>query len=94
MTYLAKQSGSGLIAFLAGIAVWAIFGDKIKQKVNEKLEEKEEWKASYDKMVDDTMDKYAKIKGISKNELTDLADELKVHWKKIKIAWNKGGDNL
>ncbi len=79
--------GPSILAFIAGMAVWAIFGKKIQES-----KVAEEAKDSYDQMVDEVTGKYAKAKGISKNELTDLVDELKVHWNKIKRAWDEGGE--
>lgn len=86
MPYSYQKTGNPIIAFLAGMAAWAFFGPKIK----EKLSEHDKLKDTYDRIVDEATDKYAKAKGISQNELKDLADDLKAHWQKIKGAWQRG----
>jgi len=94
------------LAFIAGMAAWAFFGSKIREKV----EDSEDWqelrteiedkfeqaqdksRETYNRIVDEVTDKYARVKGISQNELSDLADDLRMHWRRIKRAWNKGGE--
>lgn len=94
--------GAGLIAFIAGAAAWALFGQKVKDKVNQSAEFQDLKKQIYDKasavsdltqdkydsIVDEVTNQYAKIKGISNNELKDLAGDLKWHWRRIKSAWS------
>lgn len=94
--------GAGLIAFIAGAAVWAIFGRKIKDRVNDSEQFQELKKQVYDKasqitditqdkynaVVDEVTDKYAQVKGISRNELRDLVDDLKWHFRRIKSSWD------
>jgi hypothetical protein len=98
---------AGIIGFLAGIAAWALFGKRIKDEFDrnqalQDLKKEISYKTSqisdltrekYDELVDQAADKYAKLKGISRNELMDLAEDLKMHWGRIKNAWNEGGDN-
>ena len=86
MSYSYQKVSNPLFAFLAGMAAWALFGPKIKQK----LAEHDELQDTYDRIVDEATDKYAKAKGISQHELKDLADDLKTHWQKIKRAWQRG----
>jgi len=88
------KASTGVLGFLVGAIVWAMFGDKIKRKFHDKLDENPHWRESYDKMVDDVTENYAKAKGISQNELSDLTNDLKMHFRKIKSAWQKGGDNI
>jgi hypothetical protein len=93
--------GAGLLAFIAGAAVWAVFGKKIKDTVSHSSEFQDLKKEIYDKaskvsdltqekydsIVDEVSNKYAQAKGISQNELRDLVDDLKWHWKRIKSSW-------
>jgi hypothetical protein len=93
--------GASVLAFLAGAAVWAIFGNKVKEKIENspRFQELKELvlertsdisdltREKYDQVVDEVADKYAKAKGISQNELIDLVDDLKMHWGKISKAW-------
>jgi hypothetical protein len=94
--------GTGILAFIAGAAIWAIFGNRVKEKVSQSgkyqdLKREVYDKASqvtditqekYDAIVDEVSTKYAQAKGISQNELRDLVDDLKWHWKRIKSSWN------
>src|SRR4051812_44839092 len=94
--------GAGVIAFLAGVAVWAVFGKKLKDKVNQSQDFRDLKKQVYDKasqitditqdkynqVVDEVSSKYAQVKGISQNELRDLTDDLKWHWRRIKSSWD------
>lgn len=96
--------GAGLIAFVAGAAVWAIFGKRIQEKVkdNPHLRElrrqiseqaskvSEMTQEKYDSLVDEAVNAYAQAKGISKNELRDLISDLKWHGKKIVRSWKEG----
>jgi hypothetical protein len=93
--------GASILAFLAGAAVWAIFGNRTKEKIanNPRFQELKEQvydrtsqvsdltREKYEQMVDEVADKYAKAKGISQNELIDLVDDLKMHWGRISKAW-------
>jgi hypothetical protein len=95
--------GASILAFLAGAAVWAIFGNKVKDKINnsprfQEMKDQVYKKASevqdltrekYDQIVDEVSDKYARLQGISKHELVDLVDDLKMHWGRMKRAWNE-----
>jgi hypothetical protein len=95
--------GTGILAFLAGAAAWALFGRKVRDKVNESpqfqdLKNEVYDKASqmkditqdqYNKLVDEVSGKYAQAKGISQNELRDLVSDLKWHWRRISSAWNE-----
>lgn len=94
--------GASFIAFVVGAAAWAIFGKKAQKKLEKNPEFKEIRdqvydKASrvseltrekYDQIVDEVSDKYAAAKGISKHEMVDLVEDLKMHWRRIKDAWN------
>ena len=84
-----KVWSTGILAFAAGVAAWAIFGRKVK----EQLDDDGTVRNAYNKVVDEATDKYARLKGISHNEMSDLVDDLKMHWGRIKNAWNEGGDN-
>ena len=93
--------GAGIVAFLAGIAAWEIFGKSVKDKVSSTGQFRDIKKQvydraskisdltqeKYDEIVDDVTNKYAQAKGISQNELADLVDDLKWHWKRIKSSW-------
>ena len=95
--------GVGLLAFAAGAVAWAVLGNKTVDQVNrnpdfKNLKKKIAKKASevsdltqekYDAIVDEVSQDYAKLRDISKNELIDLVDDLKMHWGKIKDAWNE-----
>jgi hypothetical protein len=97
-----KNPGIPLLAFIAGALTWALFGDKIKQKVFEmadfeNLKKEVEIKfqkasdysqETYNKIVDEVATDYGKLRGISQNELVDLMDDLKMHFRRIKRAWN------
>ena len=99
--------GAGILAFIAGAAAWAVFGKKItdemqsnpdikrlkKQIMNKASQIKDITQEKYDQIVQEVTDTYGKAKGISQNELADLAEDLKMHWAKIKNAWNEGGDS-
>jgi hypothetical protein len=89
------------------MVVWAMFGDKIKQRVNEnrsyqemksqimgKLESaKEMTEAKYFQIVDEVSSTYSKAKGISQHELSDMVSDLKFHWARIKDRWNEPPSN-
>jgi hypothetical protein len=93
---MTRSTSTSFLAFLAGAAAWAVFGSKIREAVSENEDVKEMKDSSremYDQIVDEVTDQYARAKGISQNELKDLAHDLKSHWYRIKKAWNKGGDN-
>ncbi|MBX4204665.1 MAG: hypothetical protein KW788_00575 [Candidatus Doudnabacteria bacterium] len=93
--------GAGLIAFIAGAVAWALFGRKVSDKIGQNEEFQNLKKQVYDKasqisdltqdkydsVVDEVTNKYAQVKGISSNELRDLADDLKWHWRRIKSSW-------
>ena len=97
-----EKSLSNVWAFVAGVAVWALFGNKIRGKLSESegvqqlkseiesgySKAKDKTQEAYNQVVDEVTDKYAKVRGISKNELVDLTDDLKSHWSRIKQAWN------
>ncbi|MBX4187100.1 MAG: hypothetical protein KW802_02470 [Candidatus Doudnabacteria bacterium] len=77
---------------MAGLALGAILAPTIKRKLerSEKYQDmKDQMRYRYEEVVDEVADKYAKAKGISRNELTDLVDDLKMHWGRIKQAWNE-----
>ncbi len=92
---------ASILAFLAGAAAWAIFGNRVKEKMsnNPRFQELKQQvysrtseisdltREKYDQVVDEVADKYAKAKGISQNELIDLVDDLKMHWGRISNAW-------
>jgi len=95
--------GVGLLAFVAGAVAWALMGNKATDEVNRNpdfrsLKKRVAKKASeisdltrekYDAIVDEVSGDYAKLKGISENELVDLVDDLKMHWSRMKDAWNE-----
>ena len=95
------------LAFIGGAIAWALFGDKIKEKVNtndeylklkSEVEEKienigEVSRQKYYAIVDEVAGKYAKAKGLQKNEIRDLVDDLKMHWSRIRSAWNKSDNS-
>src|SRR5581483_7023465 len=90
--------GAGLVGFLVGAAAWAMFGDSVKRKFDESSEFQDLKKQVYDRasqisditqdkynqIVDEITDKYAQAKGISSNELKDLVNDLRWHWRRIK----------
>jgi hypothetical protein len=98
-----KGLGLGVLGFLSGMVVWALFGDKIKQKVNEsrayqemKAEIMEKansvrnmTETQYHKIVDEVSATYAKANNIRHNEIRDLVSDLKFHWARIKDRWNE-----
>jgi hypothetical protein len=102
MNYHRDQSTSPLL-FLAGLAVGAFVGPMVKRKLDssEKWQDvkdnvtdkyqrtRDAGQNIYNQMVDEVTDKYARAKGISSNELADLVDDLKMHWGRIKQAWNE-----
>ena len=108
MTHYRHNSAAPLFAFFAGMAAWALFGNKIKDSLaeNDDFEnlrrqvERKYYRASnatkdtYDQIVEEVTDRYARAKGISQNELQDLVEDLKVHWNRIKHAWREGGENV
>ena len=97
-----NRQGNMLLAFAAGAVAWALFGEKFKRKLakNEELEElkseavrkfeyaKDYSQDAYDRVAEEVARNYGKLKGISENELVDLINDLKTHWKRIKRAWN------
>ncbi len=104
MTHYKENSiGTGAIAFLGGMVAWALLGPKIKSWLNnnetwnqmktEVLDQarnvKDMTKEQYEKLIDETSDKYRKVKRIGDNELQDLKSDLLKHWDKIKIAWQE-----
>ncbi len=98
-----NAAGAGLIAFIGGMVAWAILGPKIKEKFgrnsnwqqikndveDQALKIKDLTRDQYNNIVDEVTTKYSKIQRISRNELMDLVDDLKMHWDKIKIAWDQ-----
>ncbi|HYC79509.1 MAG TPA: hypothetical protein VEC17_00610 [Candidatus Binatia bacterium] len=98
-----RAVGSAFLAFLGGAVVWAVFGDRIKEKLNQnetyrELKDKvmsrvnqlsDMTESRYHQIVDETSGMYAKAKGISQNELQDMVNDLKFHWAKIKDRWNQ-----
>jgi len=99
--------GAGILAFIAGAAVWALFGKKItdevstnpdfkrlkRQVMNKASQIKDISQEKYDQIVEEVTDAYSRARGISQKELADLVTDLKMHWSKIKNAWNEGGDS-
>src|SRR6185503_21074267 len=93
--------GVGVLAFIAGIATWALVGKRVTSELNKNPEfrdlKKQVYKKAseisdltrekYDALVEEVSQNYAKMKGISENELVNLVDDLKMHWGKIKGAW-------
>src|SRR3989338_2819536 len=93
-SYHRTHSWNSLAAFVGGAIVWALFGEKIKSRVSESklwqdmkrevtdeaLRIKNLTQDGYNRIVDEVADKYSRVKGISRHELTDLVDDLKVHW--------------
>jgi hypothetical protein len=80
------------LLFLAGLVLGAIAAPIVKKKMSESNKWKnikDSGQGIYEQMVDEVTDKYARAKGISKHELVDLADDLKMHWGRIKQAWNE-----
>jgi len=58
---------------------WAV---KMKGEMIEKFEDmKEVTEPMYHKVVDEISAKYAKSKGVSQEEITEVVGELKKHWK-------------
>jgi uncharacterized membrane-anchored protein YhcB (DUF1043 family) len=94
--------GAGIIAFVVGALVGTVFGRKIKDKISQNPDFQDLKKEIYDKaskisditqdkyneIVDEVSNKYAQARGISRNELRDLVDDLKWHWKRIKFSWD------
>jgi uncharacterized protein YpuA (DUF1002 family) len=103
MNAYSRASGSSLLAFVGGMIAWAVFGPKIKQRLNQshawqelKAEIDEEvskvrdlTEDRYHQIVDTVSDRYSRLNKISKHEISDLVDDLKKHWNKIKEAWNE-----
>ncbi len=95
--------GTGVLAFIAGAAVWALIGPKVKEKIQENSDFQDMkrdvmnkirgmgdvTREKYDSVVDEVAANYGKLRGISQNELRDLAADLKFHWYRIKDAWNR-----
>lgn len=95
--------GTGLLAFIAGAAAWALFGRRVKDKISQNPEFQDLKREVYDRasqitdltqdkyntIVDEVSSNYAQAKGISQNELRDLVSDLKWHWKRIRSAWNE-----
>lgn len=93
--------GAGIFAFIAGAAAWAIFGEKLRNKARQSSDFQDLKREVYDRasevsditqdkynqIVDEVSNKYAQARGISQNELMDLVDDLKWHWKRIKSSW-------
>ncbi len=96
-----RSIGNSLLAFVGGMVVWALFGDRIKDKVGsnktfQELRSKvmdqankvtDMTESRYNQIVDEVSATYSKAKGISQNELQDLIADLKLHWLKIKDRW-------
>lgn len=60
---------------------WAV---KMKGEMIEKLEELQEvTEPVYNKVVDEISEKYAKVKNIDKEDVTEVVGELKKHWKAL-----------
>ncbi len=97
------RKSSNPLLFLAGIALGAILAPTIKRKLDrsEKWQDvkdevidkyertRDAGQSIYNQVVDEVTDKYARAKGISRNELVDLVDDLKMHWGRIRQAWNE-----
>lgn len=100
-THSGSTLGTGILAFLGGVVVWALWGDKISRKVKENqdfqwlkgeienraFKVRDLTKEKYDQIVDEVSENYSKIKGITNHELKDVVDDLKTHWHRIKLAW-------
>lgn len=98
-----QRNSTNPVLFLAGLALGAILAPVVKRKfdnsgkwqdIKDKAHDtydrtRDAGQNIYDQMVDEVTDKYARAKGISKHELTDLVDDLKMHWGRIKQAWNE-----
>ncbi len=98
-----NQSNTNPLLFFAGLALGAVFGPVIKRKLNESEtwnemkdnardkydQAREKGQDAYNRVVDEVTDKYARAKGISKHELVDLVDDLKMHLGRIKQAWKE-----
>ncbi|MBX4191370.1 MAG: hypothetical protein KW804_01045 [Candidatus Doudnabacteria bacterium] len=103
MTYYSKDQSSNPLLFLTGLVLGAFIGPMVKKKldnsekwqnmkdktVDKYQQTREAGQNIYNQMVDEVTDKYARAKGISSNELADLVDDLKMHWGRIKQAWNE-----
>jgi hypothetical protein len=95
--------GGAFLGFVGGMVVWAMFGDRIKQRLNENKayqemkaqimdkasSMKDMTESRYNQLVDEVSGMYAKTKGIQQNELNDLVSDLKIHWARIKDRWNE-----
>lgn len=106
---MAGASGLGgvLLGMVGGMVVWALFGDKIRQRVNQSRayqDMKSEvmnrvgsvkgmTQARYNQIVDEVSGMYGKAKGIQQNELNDLVSDLKFHWARIKDRWKEPPSN-
>jgi methyl coenzyme M reductase gamma subunit len=102
MNYYHRNQSNGWL-FLTGLTLGAILSPILKMKfynsdrwqmAKDRIKEKydrgvDAGQSIYEQMVDEVTDKYAKTKGISRNELTDLVDDLKMHWGRIREAWNE-----
>lgn len=72
---------------LKHIKSWAF---KMKAEVLEKLERaKEVNEEIYGKIVDELTEKYKKIKGMTVEEVQELAQELKTQWRKVHVELKK-----
>jgi hypothetical protein len=64
---------------------------KAKGEVLDKLEKaKEVNESAYFNIVDTVAKKYAAISNVDRRELTEMADELKDHWRNIKAQLGEG----
>ncbi len=72
---------------LKHIKSWAF---KMKAEVLEKLERaKEVNEEIYGKIVDELTEKYKKVKGMTVEEVQELAQELKTQWRKVHVELKK-----
>ena len=100
--------GTGILAFAAGMVVWALWGKKIKERVNqsrawqeikseveaEALRTKGLTQDAYNRIVDEVTNRYQRVKGISNHEMKDLVSDLRIHWLRIKDAWSRDVSGL
>jgi hypothetical protein len=69
-------------SFIKGLAAGAVFAAHAKQLG--KLS-----RSAYDKIVDTTVAEYRGVKALSESELTELKDELKMHWTDVQKILKK-----
>jgi hypothetical protein len=97
-----RAMGNALLAFIGGAVLWAVFGNRVKERLshNQTYAEMKDrvmnkvnqlsdmTETRYHQIVDEIGSTYSKTKDISDNELKDVIRDLKFHWARIKDRWN------